>query len=123
MSRMLSGHPASMKLPPPPAPSGPWIVAVAATNTAWSGPWGISFTANLTPDRETGLGSWSRDTFIQTIRAGRHMGRGRPLLPPMPVPVYRNFSDDELGAIFTYLQTIKPIDNRVPEPVAPKSHG
>jgi mono/diheme cytochrome c family protein len=123
MSRMLSGHPASMKLPPPPAPSGPWIVSIAATNTAYSGPWGISYTANLTPDMQTGLGAWSRDTFIQTIRAGRHMGRGRTLLPPMPVPAYRHFSDDELGAIFSYLQTIKPIENQVPQPVAPKARG
>lgn len=126
MTRMLSGHPAGMKLPPPPAPSGPWIVAAAATNTAWSGPWGISYTANLTPDMGTGLGSWSRDTFIQTIRTGRHMGRGRELLPPMPVPVYRNFSDDELGAIFAYLQTIPALENKVPDPLppaAPKSRG
>jgi mono/diheme cytochrome c family protein len=126
MSRMLSGHPAAMKLPPPPAPSGPWLVSIAATNTAYSGPWGISYTANLTPDMETGLGSWSRDTFIQTIRSGRHLGRGRPILPPMPIPVYRNFSDDELGAIFAYLQTIKPLENKVPEPTPPaatKSRG
>lgn len=126
LSRMLSGHPAEMKLPPPPAPSGPWIVSISATNTAYSGPWGISYTANLTPDVETGLGSWNRETFIQTIRTGRHMGRGRPLLPPMPVPVYQNFSDDELGAIFAYLQTIKAVPNQVPEPTPPavqKSRG
>jgi hypothetical protein len=119
MSRMLSGHPDSMKLPPAPPPSGPWIVSIAATNTAYAGPWGTSFTANLTPDNATGLGSWNRDTFIQTIRSGRHMGRGRELLPPMPVPVYRNFSDDELGAIFAYLHTIPAIENHVPPPLPP----
>lgn len=126
MTRMLSGHPAAMKLPPPPAPSGPWIVAAAATNTAWSGPWGVSFTANLTPDMGTGLGSWSRDTFIQAIKSGRHMGRGRPLLPPMPIPAYSQFSDDELGAIYAYLHSIRAIENKVPEPLpppAPKSRG
>ncbi|HVL36053.1 MAG TPA: diheme cytochrome c-553, partial [Burkholderiales bacterium] len=48
MSRMLSGHPEKMALPPAPKPVGPWLVSVAATNTAWSGPWGVSFTANLT---------------------------------------------------------------------------
>src|SRR6266498_1271721 len=41
MSRMLSGHPESMKLPPPPKPSGPWVVAFTGTNTAFAGPWGI----------------------------------------------------------------------------------
>jgi mono/diheme cytochrome c family protein len=126
MTRALSGHPADMKLPPPPAPIGPWIVSIAATNTAYAGPWGTSFTANLTPDMATGLGAWSKETFIQTIRTGRHMGRGRPLLPPMPEPVYQNFSDEELGAIFTYLQTIPAIENAVPEPLPPpaaKAHG
>lgn len=127
MSRMLSGHPQAMKLPPAPVAAPPWIGAVAATNTAWSGPWGVSFTANLTPDKATGLGSWSKETFIQTIRTGRHMGRGRPILPPMPVPAYQNFSDEELAAVFAYLQTIPAIDNQVPTPLpppnAPKPRG
>ena len=119
MSRALSGHPEQMKLPPAPPPSGPWIVAVAATNTAWSGPWGTSFTANLTPDKETGLGSWTKEAFIQTIHTGRHMGRGRPVLPPMPIPSYKNFSDEELGAIFAYLRTLPALKNRVPDPLPP----
>ena len=76
----------------------------AATNTAWSGPWGVSFTANLTPDPETGLGKWTQRNFIETIRTGRHMGRGREILPPMPIPVYRNFTDEDLEAIYAYLQ-------------------
>ena len=63
-------------------------VPAAATNTAWSGPWGVSFTANLTPDPETGLGRWTLRNFMDTIRSGRHMGRGRPILPPMPWTAY-----------------------------------
>ena len=54
MARMLSGHPPDMTLPPPPQPVGPWIVSGSASFTAWSGPWGISYTANLTPDKDTG---------------------------------------------------------------------
>jgi len=126
MSRMLSGHPEQMKVPAPPPAAPPWIVASAATNTAHAGPWGVSFTANLTPDTATGLGSWSKETFVQTIKTGRHQGRGRPILPPMPIPAYRNFTDDELGAIFAYLRTIPAISNQVPEPLPPpsaKSHG
>ena len=42
--------------------------------TRWSGPWGISFAANLTPDEETGIGLWTEDMFIGTIRNGKHMG-------------------------------------------------
>lgn len=119
MSRMLSGHPADMALPPPPAPQGPWLYTVAATNTAWSGPWGVSFPANLTPDRETGLGKWTLRNFTETIRTGRHMGRGRPILPPMPYPMYRHMTDADLEAVFSYLQSIPAISNRVPEPLPP----
>jgi hypothetical protein len=118
-SRMLSGHPEMMVLPPAPKPQGPWIVAAVATNTAWSGPWGVSYTANLTPDVETGLGKWTLRNFIDTIRGGRHLGRGRPVLPPMPIPMYRNFTDEDLEAIYSYLRTIPAVSNRVPEPLLP----
>jgi mono/diheme cytochrome c family protein len=118
-SRRLSGHPAGLEMPPPPAPTGPWLVSVGATNTAWSGPWGVSFTANLTPDVETGLGSWTPQIFVDTIRNGRHMGRGRPLLPPMPFPFYAKMTDEDLTAIFAYLRTLPAIDNRVPPPIPP----
>jgi len=121
MTRALSGHPADFPLPPAPQASGPWIVSASATNTAWSGPWGVSFTANLTPDPETGLGKWTLKNFKDTIRTGRHMGRGREILPPMPIPMYKNFNDADLEAIFAYLQSIPPLRNRVPEPLPPSS--
>lgn len=120
MSRALSGHPESLKMPPAPAlPPGPWLVTTAATNTAFAGPWGVSFTANLTPDADTGLGQWTLKDFMSTIRTGRHMGRGRPVLPPMPIPVYNNFTDADLEAVYAYLRTLPPIKNRVPEPLPP----
>lgn len=120
MSRMLSGHPEAMVLPPAPQlPPGPWAVVSAATNTAHAGPWGVSYTANLTPDADTGLGRWTVRDFVSTIRTGRHMGKGRPVLPPMPVPVYNHFTDQDLEAIFAYLRTVPAISNRVPEPMPP----
>jgi mono/diheme cytochrome c family protein len=120
MTRMLSGHPEAMALPPAPKlPPGPWMATVAATMTAWSGPWGTSFTANLTPDKETGLGQWTARTFVDTIRTGRHLGRGRPVLPPMPVQALANMTEDDLESIFAYLQTVPAIKNRVPQPLPP----
>jgi mono/diheme cytochrome c family protein len=121
MSRMLSGHPESMVItqPAPLSSSGPWTLAATPTNTAWSGPWGVSFTATLTPDAETGLGKWTLTTFTQAIRTGRHLGRGRQILPPMPIQMYRNFTDEDLAAIFAYLRSIPPIKNRVVEPLPP----
>ena len=120
MSRMLSGHPETLAMPPAPQlPPGPWLVTAAGTNTAWAGPWGVSFTANLTPDPETGLGKWTLRNFVDTIRSGRHLGRGRQILPPMPIPMYKQMTDDDLEAIYTYLRTIPAISNRVPEPLPP----
>jgi len=120
MTRMLSGHPQAMVMPPAPTlPQGPWIASIGATNTAWAGPWGVSFTANLTPDKATGLGAWTADNFIATLRNGRHMGAGRPLLPPMPAAQYAQMTDDDLRAVFAYLQTIPAIANKVPSPIAP----
>lgn len=120
MTRALSGHPAQLELPSPPAlPAGPWRVTVAATNTAWAGPWGVSFTANLTPDLGTGLGAWTEQNFIDTMRTGRHLGVGRPLLPPTPGATYANMTDEDLGAIYAYLRTIPAIANAVPPPVPP----
>jgi hypothetical protein len=119
MTRALSGHPEAMAMPPPPPLEGPWIGAIGATNTAWAGPWGVSFTANLTPDDETGMGQWTLRNFIDTIRTGRHLGRGRPVLPPMPIPVYNNFTDEDLEAVYLYLRTVPAVKNRVPEPVPP----
>jgi hypothetical protein len=119
MSLALSGHPENFEMPPAPPAQGPWIASIAATNTAYAGPWGVSFTANLTPDRETGLGKWTARTFIETIRTGRHLGRGRQVLPPMPIMVYQNFTDADLTAIFTYLQSVPAVKNKVPEPRPP----
>jgi hypothetical protein len=95
------------------------MIVGAATGTAWAGPWGTSFTANLTPDPETGLGKWTEQNFIDTIRKARHMGTGRPLLPPMPAAVVANFSDEDLASIFAYLQSLPPIKNHVPAPRPP----
>ena len=92
---------------------------MAGTGTAFAGPWGTSFAANLTGDKDTGLGKWTSRTFIDTIRTGRHLGRGREILPPMPIPVYKNFTDQDLTAIFAYLQSIPAVKNKVPVPRPP----
>lgn len=119
VARLLSGHPEAMQMPPAPAPSGPWIASVAATMTAWAGPWGVSYTANLTPDPETGLGKWTEQQFVDTLRSGRHLGRGREILPPMPWPAFRNMTDQDLRSIYAYLRTIPAVTNHVPEPQPP----
>jgi mono/diheme cytochrome c family protein len=115
MARFLAGHPEQMGALPAPKPQGPWLWSGAATNTAFAGPWGISYAANLTPDQKTGLGIWTEDMFVKAIRTGRHMGVSREIMPPMPWPAFRNGSDEDLKAIYGYLRTLKPVTNHVPD--------
>jgi hypothetical protein len=117
MAAQLSGHPESMKMPPPPAAAGPWLWHGAATNTAFAGPWGVSYSINLTPDEETGIGAWAEQVFVNALKTGRHMGVGRPILPPMPWPGLAQATDEDLKAMFAYLRTIPARKNRVPEAV------
>jgi mono/diheme cytochrome c family protein len=120
MSRMLSGHPEQLAVAQAPAPGqAPWLMNIAGTGTAYAGPWGVSFTANLTPDNNTGIGIWSEELFIKTIRTGQHWGTSRPILPPMPWFNYARMTDEDLKAVYAYLRTIKPISNHVPEPLPP----
>lgn len=123
LARLYSGHPQDMVMPPAPdLGRGPWLWAGAATNTAFAGPWGVSFAANLTPDPATGLGKWTEATFIQAMRTGRHEGQGRPILPPMPTAAYGHATDEDLAAIFAYLQSLPAIANRVPQVIEPAGH-
>jgi len=87
--------------------------------TAWVGPWGISYAANLTPDKATGIGTLTEEMFIKTLREGKWMGVGRPLMPPMPWPTIGAASDEDLKCIYAYLMSIKPIHNVVPQPTPP----
>jgi hypothetical protein len=122
VTRRLSGHPASDKLAAVPVSAlapDKWGAITNNHLTAWVGPWGISFARNLTPDMATGLGSWTEAMFIKTIREGKHQGEGRALLPPMPWPVYKNMTDDDLKAVWAFLRTLPAVNNPVPDPVAP----
>lgn len=117
-SRMLSGHPAQMKADvAPKLQPGPWMWAGAATNTAFAGPWGISYAANLTPDKNTGIGIWTEDMFVKTIKTGRHWGVARPILPPMPWQAFSTMTEEDLRSIYAYLRTVKPVTNQVPDAV------
>lgn len=120
MDRYLSGHPSYAVLPPVDPNVTKDYVLFSMTNTAIIGPWGTSFTANLTPD-ETGIGNWTEEQFAYAIRHGKFKGmeNGRSLLPPMPWQEYKSLTDEDLSAVFAYLKSIKPIQNVVPPPILP----
>jgi hypothetical protein len=116
-SRALSGHPSNQPLAPiNTKETESWMLS-NHTATAFVGPWGISYAANLTSD-ESGIGAWTEAQFFKAIRQGKYKGmdNSRPLLPPMPWNVYANATDDDLKAIFAYLKSTPPVNNVVPAP-------
>lgn len=72
------------------------------------------YTANITPDKDTGIGTWTDAQIITAIREGKTR-EGKIIFPPMPVPTYNNMSDDDVKAIVSFLHTVKPIHHEVPE--------
>jgi len=117
----LSGHPE--KLPAPDVDRKKMEskgLVVTADFTSWVGPWGISYSANLTPD-ETGTGNWSEDQFLYAIKnsVSKGLAGSRPLMPPMSMMPVKLMSDEELKAIFSYLRTVKPIKNNSVQPTPP----
>lgn len=119
LSRALSGHPQDEVITAPFKGAAPgWTTHTNDNLTAWSGAWGVSFAANLTPD-DTGIGTWSEEMFVNALKSGKHQGAGRPILPPMPWNWYGQLPEDDLKAMFAYLKSIKPIANKVPPPLGP----
>lgn len=119
-NRLLSGHPQGLELPAYSAEQvgGEWLLFNQHL-TAAVGPWGISFAANLTPDEDTGLGDWTVEEFIAGMQTGTHRGIGRPILPPMPWFNLAMATEEDLQAIFAYLQSIPAISNQVPDAIDP----
>lgn len=123
MDRYMMGYDASRPLPPVPesVAIGPWVL-FSGELTAAVGPWGTSYAGNLTP-HETGIGTWTYDQFKRALKGGMYKGleNSRPLMPPMPAQAYRGLSDADVRAIYTYLKTIRPIENVVPAYQPPNS--
>ncbi len=113
---MLSGFPADHKLPEQDknALKKGWLL-FAPDLTAAAGPWGVSFAGNLTPD-PSGIGLWPYENFKRALTQGKYKGieGSRTLLPPMPWQNYVNLPDEDVRAIYTYLKSIKPVQNIVP---------
>ena len=121
--KWLMGFPADQTLPDIPKDAfgpGKWTL-FNGDLTAAVGPWGVSFSANLTPS-ESGLANWTYENFRESMTNGKHKGMEgtRMVLPPMPWQSYKGIEDKDLKAIYAYLKSIKPIDNVVPSPVSIK---
>jgi hypothetical protein len=73
------------------------------------GPWGISVSANLTPDETSGLGQWSDAEIERAIRTGIARD-GHKLFPPMPFAAYQNISGNDMAALIAYLRSLPAIE-------------
>jgi mono/diheme cytochrome c family protein len=73
------------------------------------GPWGISVSANLTPDETSGLGGWSDAEIERAIRTGVARD-GHKLFPPMPFAAYQNLDDDDMAALIAYLRSLPAVE-------------
>jgi mono/diheme cytochrome c family protein len=93
----------------------PDMTRVGAGGLLFRGPWGVVYSANLTPDPDTGLGNW-KDGEIMASLYGARRGGGR-VLPPMPTQHYaQGIAEGDLRAILAYLRALPPIRNQVPAP-------
>ncbi|HMU44818.1 MAG TPA: c-type cytochrome [Chitinophagaceae bacterium] len=121
MERRLSGFPSSRPIPTYNSELiKKGMIQFNEDLTSSAGPWGVSFSANLTSD-PTGASSWPLENFKYALRHGKLKGlkESRDLLPPMPWFNFAKMTDEDLEAVYTYLKTIKPVQNIVPGPKSP----
>jgi hypothetical protein len=121
MDRFLSGHPANETVPPfDKSLPKKGLIVINGTLTSFTGPWGTSYSANLTPDA-SGIGNWTVDNFKKALREGKAKGMdgSRMILPPMPWQAFGKMTDEDMEAVFKYLKSLKPVENVVPAPLPP----
>lgn len=98
--------------------NGPWGMPVKGKDFAgghkWDEPPFTVYAANITPDKETGIGRWTDDQLFTAIRTGKRPD-GRIIGPPMPGELYAKVSDRDVRAIIAYLRQVKPIKNKLPK--------
>ncbi len=121
LDKLLSGAPSNRPIPPfDTNVIKKGIILFSGDLTTTAGPWGISFAANISADSTTGIGKWTEEQFARAITQGKYNGdvNGRMILPPMPWQDFSSLYDEDLKAIFAYLKSTKPVENKVHEPIA-----
>lgn len=114
-NRYLGGHPSNLPLAPYDKYTASKWILFSQSSTAIVGPWGVSYTANISADA-TGIGNWTEQQFSKAMREGKSKGldQARNLLPPMPL--FNSMSDEDVRAILAYLKTTRPVHNTPPSP-------
>lgn len=121
MTRRFSGHPEGTQIPPVDTSLIKYWAYLSHDLTIAVGPWGVTFSSNLTPDNETGIGTWQSEMFINAMKTGKHLGvaEGRPIFPPMPWQNMAQLSEEDLRCMFAYLKSLPAVKNKVPDPMPP----
>ena len=79
----------------------------------YDGPFGTVYSANITPDRQTGIGKWTDVQIITAIRLGRRPN-GERLIPVHPYPVFNGMAAEDLRALVAYLRTVPSVNRPTP---------
>jgi len=100
------------------SPNTSRLLAGSSTGIAYTSPFvddnpGVVYPANLTPDMETGLGSWTMERLVTMIRVGT-TEHSASSLPVMPWPAYANIEYDDALSIAAYLKSLPPVRHNVP---------
>ena len=90
----------------------------SGSDLGWQGPWGVSFARNLTPDPETGIGTWSEWDIIQALRRGVRPN-GTTLLPPMRWQNFSAMSNEDAAAVAAYLKSVPRVAHKSPDDIPP----
>jgi len=92
--------------------------ALSGSELGWRGPWGVSYASNLTPDPETGIGTWTDAEIERALRSGVKKD-GSPIAPPMPWPDFSRLSTEDMAAMIAYLRTLPPVKHKNLGPFQP----
>lgn len=79
---------------------------------------GVFYGANLTPDKQTGIGNWTIQQIATAIRTGKRPD-GRLLAPVMPVASFKHLTKADALAMAAYLKSLPPVHHKVPGPFGP----
>lgn len=91
---------------------------LSGSEVGWKGRWGVSYPANLTPDTATGIGEWSEEQIVTTLRTLKRPD-GTTLHLPMPWNHFVYLSEGDARAIAAYLKSIPPVQHKVPDYIPP----
>src|ERR1700733_1520314 len=85
-----------------------------AGGLALNTPFGLIYTSNIPPDRETGIGAWNSDQFYRAMHDGKG-AHGEDLYPAFPYPWFRRVSREDDDAIFAFLMTLPAVNYTPPK--------